>query len=78
MLGVADNLCTPIFNRIHRPERILRPEDDAGDAGDRLEAVLAQIENLRICSSSAHQELQFETAHGLWASSSRSFWPGVT
>ena len=39
-LSVADNLSTPIVSSVNQSERILRPEDDAGDAGDRLEGEL--------------------------------------
>ena len=51
VLSVAENPTVPIFSRFLHSERILWPEDDAGDAGDRLEAVLAQIEKVRIFGS---------------------------
>ena len=51
MISVAENPYAPIFSPYCLPGWILWLEDDAGDAGDRLEAVLAQIENLRICVS---------------------------
>ena len=40
VLGVADNLAISISSQFGSLELILRPEDDAGDAGDRLEGEL--------------------------------------